>query len=398
MTRLTVSIKGSVLKWARESAGFRTPADAAEKIGVTEETYTAWEADMASPSVPQLRKVASAFGRPLAVFFLAEPPMTYQVLRDLRRLPGSGVRQLPVAVQAEINAAEQRREITIEMGEEVGIFFEPFRITAKLAEDPEAVGASLREQLGVSFSEQLKWKDSEGRASLNAWRSRIEAAGVLVFQATKFTSGDASGFAISKPVLPIVVVNRADSPTRRTFSLLHEVAHLMLRVSGVSELETDVSRPPEDQAIEVFCNGVAAAALMPRREFLEYASAETRGLSYEAWSDAEISDLARAFGVSREAAVRRLLTFGHTTSGFYRRKRSQYAAELAERQARLKAAPSKPIPRNMPQETISNLGRPMVTAVLGNYYQERITLSDVSGYLGLKTKHIPRLEQVAGLR
>ena len=50
--------------------------------------------------------------------------------------------------------------------------------------------------------------------------------------------------------------------------LLHEFAHLMVRVSGVSDLETDAKRPPEDQRIEVFCNHVAAAALIPREALL----------------------------------------------------------------------------------------------------------------------------------
>ena len=54
------------------------------------------------------------------------------------------------------------------------------------------------------------------------------------------------------------------------------------------------------------------------------------------------------------------------------------------------------IKRNMPQETVSNFGRPLVNMLLDNYHQDQITLSEVSGYLGLKVKHIPRLEQVAG--
>ena len=55
------------------------------------------------------------------------------------------------------------------------------------------------------------------------------------------------------------------------------------------------------------------------------------------------------------------------------------------------------IKRNMPQETISDLGRPFVRMLLGKYYQDLMTLSEVSGYLGLKVKHIPKLEEVAGL-
>ena len=54
--------------------------------------------------------------------------------------------------------------------------------------------------------------------------------------------------------------------------------------------------------------------------------------------------------------------------------------------------------RNMPQETVSNFGRRLVNMVLDNYHQDRLTLSEVSGYLGLKVKHVPRLEQLSGFR
>ena len=106
----------------------------------------------------------------------------------------------------------------------------------------------------------------------------------------------------------MIAVNRNDALTRRTFSLVHELAHLMIRVSGVSELETDANRPPEDQRIEVFCNSVAAAALMPRDVLLAQPRVAAQGARSTNWSDAEISDLARNFNVSREAVLRRLLT------------------------------------------------------------------------------------------
>jgi hypothetical protein len=47
----------------------------------------------------------------------------------------------------------------------------------------------------------------------------------------------------------------------------------------------------------------------------------------------------------------------------------------------------------MPRETLSNLGRPLVSAVINNYRLENLTLSDVAGLLGVKTKHVPRIEQ-----
>jgi Zn-dependent peptidase ImmA (M78 family) len=122
-----------------------------------------------------------------------------------------------------------------------------------------------------------------------------------------------------------------------------------------------------------------------------------QGLRSEGWSDAQISDLARRFNVSREALVRRLLTFDRTTNAFYTRKRSQYIAEYQAHVARQREKETD-IKRNMPQETVSHFGKPLVRMLLGNYHQDRMTLSAVSGYLGLKVKHISKLERVAGLR
>src|SRR5262249_3316237 len=151
--------------------------------------------------------------------------------------------------------------------------------------------------------------------------------------------------------------------------------------------------------IEVFCNHVAGAALMPKDVLLADTRVIAEGERSEKWRDVELSDLAKKFNVSREALLRRLLTFERTTTKFYNLKRAQYNNEYLAAKANKKAnSKDTEMKRNMPQETISNFGRPFVRMILGNYYQDRLTLSDVSGYLGLKVKHIPKLEQVAWSR
>jgi Zn-dependent peptidase ImmA (M78 family) len=320
-------------------------------------------------------------------------------MRDLRRLPGVGARSYSPAVQLEIRAANERRELALELAADLEQEIPRFTLTATMQEDSEAVGERIRAALGVTTELQLHWRDNDGRAAFNAWRNRIENLGVLVFQTTRFPSEEASGFAIAADTLPVIAVNRDDVLTRRTFSLVHELAHLMIRVSGVSELETDEKRPPEDQLIEVFCNSVAAAALIPRDVLLAEPRVVAQGQHSTNWSDTEISDLARQFSVSREALLRRLLTFNRTTDEFYRQKRAQYIGEFAANQKRKKEkAAETEMKRNMPQETVSNFGGRLVNMLLDNYHQERMTLSEVSGYLGLKVKHFPKLEEVAGFR
>lgn len=398
--RVKALINPALITWARQSAGF-TMAEAATRLDVDEGQLAAWEAvpGADAPSIPQLRKIAALFRRPLAVFYMAAAPEGFLVMRDLRRLPGAGARRYSPRLQMEIRAVNERRELALELAADLEQELSKFSLSAMVEEDPEVVGARVRASLGVTTEPQGRWRDSDGRAGFNAWRTRIEDAGVLVFQTTRFSTEEASGFAIAGDILPIVVVNRNDTLTRRTFSLLHELAHLMIRVSGVSDLETDAARPPEDQPIEVFCNRVAAAALMPKDALLEDFRVIAQGRRSESWRDDELSDLARQFNVSREALLRRLLTLDRTTPAFYGKKRTQYNNEYATNKALRNAQPPETeIRRNMPQETVSNFGRPFVRMLLGNYYQDRITLSEVSGYLGLKVKHIPKLEQAARLR
>lgn len=396
--RTKALVKPEVLVWARTSAGFTVP-EAATKLTIDAERLAGWEAGEDAPSIPQLRKLADLYRRPLAVLYLQRVPTEFQVIRDLRRLPGTGFRRLPPELLLEVRRAQQRRELALELLDDTAEEVSPFTLSASPEDDPEDVGARIRAALGVTDEEQSRWRDAEGRVAFNAWRNRIEDIGVLVFQATRFPSDEASGFALSEDRLPVIVINRKDVPNRRTFSLLHEFTHLMLRVSGVSDLDADDHRPPEDQAIEVFCNRVAAAALIPMDWLLGEARVAARRAGATDWTDGEIAELARTFSVSREALLRRLLTFGRTTDAFYRQKRGQYIAEFqAQRQRQKEQSSETAMRRNMPQETVSNFGRPLVRMILGNYYQDRLTLSEVAGYLGIKTKHIAKLEQAAGMR
>jgi Zn-dependent peptidase ImmA (M78 family)/transcriptional regulator with XRE-family HTH domain len=399
--RVKAHVNPGLITWARETAGFIMIAEAAAQLKIEEAQLAAWEEPTSEeePSIPQLRKLAALFKRPLAVFYMAEPPRRFAVMRDLRRLPGIGLRHYSPALELEIRAANERRQLALELAADLEQDIPQFGLTATEKEDPEHVGERIRAALGITVQLQANWKDTDGRTGFNAWRSRIEELGVLVFQATRIDTEEASGFAIAADTLPVIAVNRKDPPTRRTFSLVHELAHLMVHVSGVSDLEADAKRPPEDQRIEVFCNQVAAAALIPKNVLLSESRVIEQGPRSTNWSDGVLSDLARQFNVSREALLRRLLTFDRTTDDFYRQKRAQYiAGYLAMRERQKEKSADTEMKRNMPLETISNFGRPLVRMLLGNYYQERITLSEVSGYLGLKVKHIPKLERVAGLR
>lgn len=394
--RIKATINPALLVWARESAGLDLD-EAAAKLDVDEERLAAWEAGQEQPSIPQLRNMAELYKRPLAVLYLPEPPTAFLPMHDFRPLPDQSLRRFSPALTLEIRLAQQRRALALELSEDIGETPPIFSLQTTMATDHEVAAAAIRDALGVDHAQQSRWRDP--RVAFRSWRSRIEDLGVLVFQASRIESEEASGFAFWAERQPFMVVNRKDAHARRTFSLLHELVHLMLRQSGVSDLDLDGPRSTAHQKLEAFCNQVAASALMPRDTFLAEAAITGKGPGRHEWSEIDIQALATAYSVSREAVVRRLLTLGRTSDGFYAQKRTQYAVEFQQQRLRDKEkSQGKTIPRNMPRETLADYGSPFVRRVLENYHLDRISLSDVSGYLGVKVRHVAGIEQQLGLR
>jgi len=391
---IRAQVKPELLVWARETAGY-IPEEAAKKLKVTHERLLAWERGEKPPTITQLRNMARVYRRPLSVFYLQELPTTFMVMRDFRRLPGDGMRRYSPGLTLEMRAAQQRRELALELLDDLDEEPPRFTLSATLEDDPEVIGERIREALGITYDVQRQWHDA--RIAFSHWRLRIEALGALVFQMTHVEADEVSGFAIAEELLPVLAVNRKNTFNRRSFSLLHEFAHLMLRLSGVSDLDVDADRPPEEQRVEVFCNRVAAAALLPRPQILSERTVETHRRDRPEWNDEDISDLATTYGVSRETVLRRLLTFGLTTRHFYRTKRAQYNEEfLAQQERERERRKGQDFRRNPPREVISTCGEPFVRLVLDNYDQDRITLRDVSSYLGVRVKHFSRIEQAIG--
>ncbi|MCP5410128.1 MAG: ImmA/IrrE family metallo-endopeptidase [Chromatiaceae bacterium] len=397
MSRVKANIKPEILTWARETAGLSVD-EAAKKIGVKKPDRLAqWEKGEDKPTINQLRNLAKAYKRPLSVFYLQDVPQRFQVMKDFRRLPGMVALQYSPELLLEIRNAQERRQLAFELFEETGEKPTEFSLYATLDDDPEKIGPKIRKALNISYAEQTRWRDE--RAGFNAWRANIESLGALVFQATRVDMEEMRGFSIAEPLIPVIAVNRKDALTGRTFSLLHEFAHLMLRSSGLCDLDEEAQRAPEEQRVEVFCNQIAAATLMPKERFLTEDIVLAQDSSVFDWSDDDLSEMSKRYSVSREAVLRRLLTFGKTTDSFYRKKRAQFLKEYKSRREREREnLKNQDFRRNPSNEAISAYGKAFIRLVFNTYYQDRITLSDVSGYLGVRVRHIPTIEQAISAR
>jgi Zn-dependent peptidase ImmA (M78 family) len=185
----------------------------------------------------------------------------------------------------------------------------------------------------------------------------------------------------------VIAVNSADAIRGKIFSLFHEIAHLALREEGVCDL---VGSPKSgSEAVEAFCNRVAAAVLVPQQDLLSLPQV-SRHEGSEPWAQEELTRLANRYVVSVEALVRRLLTLGKATKAFYEKKRKElqeaYAASLAQRR----------FGRSTPAGTaVNRLGLLFTRLVLDAYHTEAISAGAVSDYLDIRLKHLDAVEKTA---
>lgn len=378
--RVEATVKPELLVWARESAGYSVE-EAAQKAQVKAEQLAAWETGERRPTINQLRTLARVYKRPLAVFYLSRVPKKFTVMHDFRRLPGQVAGVESPELRLEIRRAMYRRQVALDLHALRGLTPPAFDMHAALAEDPEAVAARARERLGITYEAQTAWRDHY--EALNAWRAAIEERGVLVFQASGVEVAEMRGFSLAKQPLPAVVVNIKDSPRGRTFSMLHEFVHLMLHEEGLCDLSEHGSMRPEDRKVEIFCNRAAAATLMPKETLLSELVVRSHR-SGPVWADEELRQLSRRYEVSQEAMLRRLLTLGRTTQEFYQAKREEFLEQYKEREEGF-APPFR--------KAIAAAGPGYVRLVLDSYYREHITASDLAEFLGVRLKHMPKIEE-----
>lgn len=130
----------------------------------------------------------------------------------------------------------------------------------------------------------------------------------------KLDVGEFRGFAISDLYAPVVFINSADAPSARLFTLLHELAHIWLGSSGISNVA-----PGNSRREETICNAVAGEFLAPTDLFASLWSGSDQNLSER------VSDLAHRFHVSRLVVVRRALDLGFVSQSVYA---AFYRAEL----------------------------------------------------------------------
>jgi Zn-dependent peptidase ImmA (M78 family) len=376
-------VEGRMLLWARNTT--HTPQEVAAKaVAVPVQQLDDWENGREQPTIRQLRLLAKKYRFPLAVFFLPEPP-DYSIphVRDFRSLEKQEYPHFENLMTQEVRLSSERREILLELQSEAWDVKLPQGISVD--DSPAQVGAQLREALFITIEQQSRWR-TEG-AGFRSLRDLVERTGTLVFQTSEVDLSILRGYSLNLSPLPVIVVNRKDAYAGRSFTILHELAHLCLRTSAVCDLSTRHLPDGVEKRTEIFCNAVAAETLVPSQDFLSQPLVQNRGS--RPWDDAEIESLSRRYASSREVVVRKLLDNGLVTKAFYELKRKQYKEEFETAKSK-EGGPIRPA-----VNATSLLGKMYVETLFSALDQGRITLNDFSDYANVKLKHLDEMRSLA---
>jgi Zn-dependent peptidase ImmA (M78 family) len=365
MAMTTAKINADMLTWVRERSGIAAP-EFARKCGVSEEKLNEWESGQLPLTFKQAMTYAEKAHVPFGYLFLAKPPVDDLPIPDLRTINSQSDRKPSAELLDLIKLMLQRQEwykdyLKMQLAE-------PNSIVGRFSTNDSvtAIVRDMRAELGVGeHPDRGKWDDYY-RDLVN----RIESLRIMVMRQSYLDHytrplrvEEFRGFAIADHYAPIIFVNHADALGARLFTLIHELCHIWIGQTGISDSSTDTQ-----QAEETLCNAVAAEFLVPADEFKTLWDS---GL--DNWQ-ANLAVLEAHFHVSTWTLARRALTLNFITN-------EQYHRFIAAQQALHKSRESSSGPSyyRMKKAQISNL---FSRAVVSEALSGQLLLREASQLLG----------------
>lgn len=365
-----------------------TEETAAAKVSVPVDKLKSWEDGTELPTIRQAQTLAQAYKRPFALLFLPDVPRDFQPLQDFRK---SGAKELTTSSIFIIREIQQKQawisEVYAENQEEKLPFIGRFSIYDR----PQAVAQDMLGTLGIQAA------NYKSQNPIREWIDAAEKNGIFVSRTSfihsrlKLDSDELQGFAIADAHAPFVFVNSDDWNAPQLFTLVHELAHLWIAETGISnELEPELTHKGKFHPVELFCNEVAAHALMPEEMVSGFGATAFQ-------SSKEIFRLAKQFGVSAFALLVRAFNLRLIGLSTYQELKKQAEVDFQEflRKEEAKRIRQKEAKKNSPlyyPTTIGRNGRLFIQVVLDAYRGGAIAPSLASSLLNVQINKFAKLE------
>ncbi len=367
-------INPHVLKACREQMGFDL-SDVEKKVGRISE----FETGSATPTLKQLETLAALYKVPRWVFVSDRLPEKYRLSENapaFRRLSRSSPDMFdPHRIRSITAMLERLRKLMLETREEHGEPTGPFTPPPLEAHStPEAAATVIR-----------KWLEVDGYPDFDAWRNKLEDRGIFIFLTSKYREWShvdrrlMRGMAIFYKVLPIIVINDSDPGKARSFTLFHELGHLLRKENAINRWDA-----PQTQS-EKWCDAFAGCCLMPQNAMPESAAFVD---SLQA-----VKRTARKFNVSPCACLVRLKQMQFIDRNTFNALEKAWEAELAARKEKFKHAAGGPR-RDRSSEAVRQYGRLYTRTLFRAYHNGEMGLYKMKKMFNLKNaNHVLDMEK-----
>lgn len=256
---------------------------------------------IANPTIGQLENFAKDARVPLGYLFLEKPPVEQLPIADFRKMPTAADRVPSPELLDTIHLCQRRQVWYREYVDRHGIDKPRFVGSLEVKTSTNEAAGSIRDWLkfGLEDRDYPTWTEA-----LSDLIHRSDDSGVLVMVNSvvgnnthrKLDPREFRGFAISDPLAPLIFVNASDTKSAQMFTIIHELAHIWLGSSAVSNADPKGSR---GKGIEQWCDAVAGEFLVPETILKQ------RIVKGEALEDT-MARLSRSFKVSSLVVLRRL--------------------------------------------------------------------------------------------
>lgn len=373
-----INVNHEVLIWARESLALNR-AQTSENMGISPKRLVQLEAGEKQPTLEELKAFSKTYKRTIATLLLNKPPKEKPLPQDRRTIDSKEIGHFHEKTIMAVRKSRALAQSFVELREEMGTPFPKFNLSASIQDNPKEIAQKIRQLLQLNEIREIK----DVKIALEAYIERVESLGIAVFQLS-LTQDNVRGFAIVDEIVPIIGVKRGGEQAHsKTFTLFHELGHILLNEGAISDLSLNPA-----WELEKWCNAFAAEVLVPTSEILEMRILqEYQAQGQKIWAKKDLVDLANHFHVGPLAILRSLLENGLTTKAFYKDKHNKWNKPQFGRA-------KNPEGRNLAKEAVQEKGRTYVGLAFKAYDQNRINLKDLSDFLGVKLSYIPKTRQL----
>ena len=362
------NINTNILRQCRQQMGLSI-ADVIKNLSKIEE----FEEGERKPTFNQLNILSELYNVPRWVFISDSLPEQYHYSKAVPAFRQFSTESADLfgapKVRSLTTRVEQFRNLILELREDMGEPVAEITLPAIQGTVSPAIAAKqVREWLGLVAGDSLDFSH---------WKRMLEDKGIFIFMTSKYKGWShidtdlLRGLAIYHSSLPIIIINDSDANKAQSFSLLHELGHLLREKSAIDTWED------YHQQVEKWCDELAGNVLMPFEPF------QTAVGKIGVNDLATVKILSNEFKASPYACLVRLRQCQIITQAIYLEFEFQLKKEYGTLRRRLQESSGGPA-RNRPQEVLKQYGHIYTRTLIQAYNNQEIGLHKLSRAFDLK--------------